>query len=382
MHVSSRDHGGGGDRPRVGAAPAWPPLAAVGAALLALAAILLVSSSRSDGVQRERATKPAVDRFLDGYVEPDGRVVRRDQGGDTVSEGQAYAMLLTAAIGDRERFELVWQWTRENLQRPDRLLSWLWRDGGVADPQPATDADLDAAHALLVAAERFREPGYRAEARRIGRGILAQEAARTKGTRVMVAGPWARAQRPHAVNPSYFSPLGLRRLARGTGEYGFAALARTGYRHASKLIGNPLPLPPDWAQAAGPRIEPTPGPDAEQGEPRYGFDAARIPLRLAAACEARTRGLAAELWPFFRREEAEGGITAAYALDGETLDATPAPVALVGAAGAADAAGADEDRDRLLDQAQGMDLDNPTYYGAAWGALGRVMLTTDLLGRC
>jgi endoglucanase len=62
----------------------------------------------------------------------------------------------------------------------------------------------------------------------------------------------------------------------------------------------------------------------------------------------------------------------------------PYPVAggPAGAAGAADAAGAEGDRDRLLDQAQGLDLDNPTYYGAAWVALGRVMLTTNLLGRC
>ena len=34
--------------------------------------------------------------FLRRYVDGDGRVVRRDQGGDTVSEGQAYGMLIAA----------------------------------------------------------------------------------------------------------------------------------------------------------------------------------------------------------------------------------------------------------------------------------------------
>jgi len=34
--------------------------------------------------------RAAAESFLDRYVEPDGRVVRLDQGGDTVSEGQAY----------------------------------------------------------------------------------------------------------------------------------------------------------------------------------------------------------------------------------------------------------------------------------------------------
>lgn len=95
---------------------------------------------------REQA-RAAADRFLDRYVDGEGRVVRHDQGGDTVSEGQAYALLLAAALGDRRRFALVWRWTRERLQRPDGLLSFLWRDGKVEDPQAAADADLDAARA-------------------------------------------------------------------------------------------------------------------------------------------------------------------------------------------------------------------------------------------
>jgi Glycosyl hydrolases family 8 len=62
--------------------------------------------------------------FLDAYVDPDGRVVRRDQGGDTVSEGQAYALLIAVAPGDSERSTAVWTWTRNHLQPPDKLLSW------------------------------------------------------------------------------------------------------------------------------------------------------------------------------------------------------------------------------------------------------------------
>ena len=60
--------------------------------------------------------------FLDRYVDGDGRVVRHDQGGDTVSEGQAYAMLLSVAADDRSRFDRVWGWTRAHLRRSDGLL--------------------------------------------------------------------------------------------------------------------------------------------------------------------------------------------------------------------------------------------------------------------
>src|SRR5262249_137105 len=96
------------------------------------------------------SSKPRNDEtaFLNPFVGANGRVVRRDQGGDTVSEGQAYAMLIAVATGRRSTFERVWRWTRVHLQRPDGLLSWHWQDGKVSDAQPAADADLDAAHAL------------------------------------------------------------------------------------------------------------------------------------------------------------------------------------------------------------------------------------------
>ncbi len=54
----------------------------------------------------------------------------------------------------------------------------------------------------------------------------------------------------------------------------------------------------------------------------------------------------------------------------------------VAAAAAAKAAGDSQDAARLLGQAQAQDRAHPTYYGAAWVALGRVMLTTNALGSC
>lgn len=57
-------------------------------------------------------------------VDPDGRVVRHDQGGDTVSEGQAYAMLVAVAVGDHDTFTRVWAWTQQHLRRPAETLSW------------------------------------------------------------------------------------------------------------------------------------------------------------------------------------------------------------------------------------------------------------------
>src|SRR5439155_21267 len=89
--------------------------------------------------------------FLERYTAPDGRVRRLDQGDDTVSEGQAYGLLVAAALDDTGRFDAIWGWTRRHLRRSDGLLASHWQRGRVVDPQAATDADLDAARALLVA---------------------------------------------------------------------------------------------------------------------------------------------------------------------------------------------------------------------------------------
>jgi endoglucanase len=54
----------------------------------------------------------------------------------------------------------------------------------------------------------------------------------------------------------------------------------------------------------------------------------------------------------------------------------------VAAAAAAKAADQKEAVRRLLDQAAEANSAHPTYYGAAWVALGRVMLTSSALGGC
>ena len=51
------------------------------------------------------------------FIAPDGRVVRPEHGNDTVSEGQAYAMLRAAWMDDQATFDRVWHWTKERLSR-------------------------------------------------------------------------------------------------------------------------------------------------------------------------------------------------------------------------------------------------------------------------
>jgi endoglucanase len=286
-------------------------------------------------------------------------------------------MLISAAIGDRTRFALVWSWTKRNLARPDALLSWHWVNGSVVDPQSAGDADLNTAWALTVAAKRFGVRSYESDARAIVHGILAHETVSFGSDRLLVGGPWAQKQ-PAAVDPSYFSPPAFEALKDIDSRV--ASMRRGGARALSSLIGSSPHLPPDWAKQSGTSIHPVSAPGTG-APPQYGYDANRVPIWYGASCDAAERRLAADMWPFLRRA-LKGTLASVYSLSGRPIASTPSPESLVAAAGAARAAGQPDAVQTLLTRAQLMNAASPSYYGTALVALGRIVLTSDLLSAC
>ena len=346
------------------------------ALVLGLVGIVVVASGAgSPPSQRQLAHRDAT-AFLERFVQPDGRVVRRDQGGDTVSEGQAYAMKLAVAIGDEKTFRRVWSWTRRHLQRRDGLLSWRWAGGHVTDRQPAADADLDAAHALALAAPRFGRRDLAAEARRIGRALRATETVNTPAGGALAAGPWARSE--GVVNPSYADPRAFTALARLGDRASWHRLARASTRMVAAVAGHGS-LPPDWARASGGGDAVVSGAPGKTGPPSYSWDAVRVPIRFAGACSADRRRIAASLWPHLSREP---GVLP-RALRGAPLHgAQKSSAGLAGAAAAAAAAGKSGTARALLDEASSLERDHPTYYGSALVALTRVSVMTHMLGRC
>lgn len=351
-------------------------VASVASAAL-LAAVLVGLPSRG-GPPRPALTAAAatdVHAFLRTYVTPGGAVVRRDQGGDVVSEGQAYGLLLAHAAGDRQTFARIWEWTRAHLQRPDGLLASLADPAGtVRDPSPASDADLLAAWALSRAGSR-----YGADARRIAAAILTHETARRGGELMLAAGSWATG-RPTSLNPSYWTPHVFRDLGRFTGDGRWALLARSARSLTSDVTQRGRRLPPDWARVDGTAITATAAPDRHVPQVQYGLDAQRLVVWLAVSCDPADRRLAAAWWPLLSAPERGS----AMALDptGTVLDGARHVMPLVAAAAAAGAAGRVADRDRLLGLAARAQAAAPTYYGAAWLALGRALLTSSVLGGC
>jgi endoglucanase len=352
----------------------------VAGAFAAVAGVAVTASRWDAPPSPQEQAVAAADDFLDRYLMTDGRVTRPDQRGDTVSEGQAYAMLLAAATSDEERFRLAWGWTDANLRRDDGLFAWRWADGAVVDEGAAADADLLVAGALAIAGQRFDDAGLVDAARRTSAAVLAAETFLAGEARVLAAGPWAVPRR--TVNPSYLVVGMMSHLWWTASETrAWAPVAATSRELLDELTAAVPHLPPDWATVSGDGTD-VRAAAAPSGEgPRYGYDALRVLVQLAVDCDRSGQSIAARPWSFLRGEVGDG-LAVAYDLEGGPVDTATHPAALVAAAASAAAAGDGDAAGLLLDVADDLDARHPTYYGAAWVALGRVWLDTDLLGGC
>jgi endoglucanase len=195
---------------------------------------------------------------------------------------------------------------------------------------------------------------------------------------VLAAGPWATGT-PASVNPSYWALPAFDGLRRVTNDPRWASLT-TGSLADLQALSTGRMLPPDWARLDGATISATPSPNGQPSAVQYGPDAQRLVVWLASACDSRARRLAAGWWT--KLSGAAAGQALALGTDGNIVAGGASPLALVAAAGAANAAGHGAARKRLLDQADAVEQRRPSYYGAAWVALGRALLDGPALVNC
>ncbi len=201
---------------------------------------------------------PQFEAFVQRFVSTEGRVVDPISAPRyTTSEGQGYALFFALVADDRALFERLLVWTRDNLAAGDfaaHLPAWQWglrSDGnwGVADANPAADADLWLAYTLLEAGRIWEERRYRVLGKLIAHRILAEETADLPGLgRTMLPAPTGFHPTPERwrLNPSY-GPVPLLRglvLADETNADAWRALAAS----AQALITDSASqgYAPDW----------------------------------------------------------------------------------------------------------------------------------------
>jgi len=315
--------------------------------------------------------------FLADWVDS-GRVIRRDQGSDTVSEGQAYGMLIALSVNDERTFDSIWNWTEKHLQKSNGLLAWRWQNGTVVDPTPASDADLDAARALVIAGKQFDRPDLTAAGKRLATAIVDTLTVQTSLGRILLPGPWA-ATNPHSYNPSYASPVAFAQLGDATGDSRWAELAAGSRAVTTKLL-DVAALPSDWAQVSDDgTVAVIPGPTGTSGAVTYGYDAARTALRFAESCSPADVAVAARIAPTLTRSTA---LAAVLDLGGAPQTSDKSPLAYAARAAASAANGDDAAAGADLSRAARLSSSVPTYYGRAWTALALTMLRTTDLGGC
>jgi endoglucanase len=357
------------------------PLLALAAAMILFAAGCSSSSPHPGGRSGSptgsgRAAPSAAVHFLQKYVTADGRVIRHDQGGDIVSEGQAYGMLIAEIAGRADVVRRIWTWTSAHLARGDGLLSSRASGSGhIENAQPASDADVLAAYALL----RYRGADASAlqqAGKRLAAEVLAKESSTAGGQVVIMAGPWALTTKPPTVDPSYLMPGVFAALAKYTGDARWQTAATTAVTLVSGLTGNGKTLPTDWASLSGGRLSPAANPGG--GSPvQYGLDAQRVPLWFATACTDQARSLAGRWWNDVLSHH-DRVANLALTPDGGRVQGGHHPLPLLAGAAAARAAGDRHAADSLLGRARQQAASAPTYYGNAWLALGSALLDGTL----
>ncbi|QNP61047.1 cellulose synthase complex periplasmic endoglucanase BcsZ [Paenacidovorax monticola] len=199
---------------------------------------------------------PAWDTFQRQFVSDGGRVVSNDgEGGQTYSEGQAYALFFALVANDRDGFEKLLRWTEDNLCAGDitaRLPAWLWGkrpDGtwGVIDDNAASDADLWIAYALAEAGRLWDDRRYRALSSVLAARIVREETADLPGlgpTLLPAPKGFAEGKERWRLNPSYMPLQVLQRLGTTTEQPVWKQLSASALQ---VIVGaSPKGFAPDW----------------------------------------------------------------------------------------------------------------------------------------
>ena len=274
---------------------------------LCCAALLLSLSVGLDSGCRAQQPWPLWDRYAEHIVDGQGRVVDRNGGDRTTSEGQAYAMFFALVANDRTRFDKLLGWTEANLASGDLTLhlpAWSWGkapDGNwkITDPNPASDADLWLAYTLFEAGRLWREPRYEKLGQILGTRIAQQEVAFVPGVGItLLPGPTGFHPDPETwiLNPSYLPPPVLARLADVQADGPWASVLNSLQVLLHKGSGAGYAM--DWV-AAGTAVRPSLSPTqlaagAKGAIPVGSYEAIRVYLWLGVS-DMETPGLSGML---------------------------------------------------------------------------------------
>jgi len=245
------------------------------------------SSQTSDAMQAPPMLKESWNAYVQRFIQQDGRVIDHSAADISTSEGQAYAMLRAVWIGDRVTFDKTFTWARNNLNsgiRTDKLWAWKWGKNAegkwaVLDKAFASDADQDAALALILAARVWNDGKYKDDARAILRDLWKLGTVDAAGHRYLLAGDSLCKREVCRINPSYYAPYAYRIFSTVDDSGDWNALVGTSYQLLSVVSGfAKTGLPADWIELNTNTGEIA---RASEKDSSYSYDAFRVHWRIA-----------------------------------------------------------------------------------------------------
>ncbi len=321
-------------------------------------------------------------KFFDGT-----KIIRPENGGDTVSEGIGYGMLIGVFMNDQPMFDTLWSFAKGHNDGHG-LMNWCVPAGAnsCSGGGSATDGDEDMAYALLMASKQWpSKASYATDATALINAIMQYE---VDGSNVLKPGD--NFGGAGQMNPSYLAPSYYRAFARATNNSKWMAVLDQSYTIIAAASGQ-HGLVPNWASSSGGGVA---GPGNDGNGPNFGYDACRVPFRIALDyClygEPRAQAYAKLITAFYASKATatslatiNDGYTTGGANPGGALGDYPAGMAFVGPGGlAAMAAGNDSLRDMIYrtlwaDTTQGaMRISGVfSYYNASWGVLSLMAMS-------
>lgn len=272
------------------------------------------------------------EQYTRSYIQQDGRVIDWAAQSSTSSEGQAYALLRAAWIGDQPTFRRVQRWTVDNLQGgdPTALPAWKWGQQesgwGVLDKSSASDADQWMAWALLIAAKRFGNPDDAALAKILLTKIWEEDVVQTARGPVLLPGKWGLQGGVATLNPSYWLLFAWRDFLKVDPRW--SSLIDPAYSLMA-ACAHPTGLQPDWTWLAVDSGALLPAIPSEENKSNAGFEAFRVAWTLAAeqkwSGEPRAQPLARPYVALLDRYRQEGRIPAVISPSGAAVTAYDYP---------------------------------------------------------
>ena len=246
-----------------------------------------------------------------------------------MSEGIGYGMLIAVYMGDKTLFDGLYGYWQANATA-GTLMTWKIPGGSGS----ATDADEDAAFALLQASKQWSGGSYATAATTMMGDIWSHDI--DSGTLLPKGGSNYSSVNP--TNPSYFAPAFYKEFAKVDSGHNWAGVVSAVYTALNGSLSGSNGLVPAWCTSNCTAV----GTNGAATDGEYQYDSHRVPWRIGIdACwnsEAKAATYLSKIVGFFNTNSTTTGLSSLediYQTSGtkDTSNGANNSMSLIGCAG-------------------------------------------------